>query len=667
MAKSLGVFMFRIIALALVALPLLVAAGPPDDPPAAFGAREGVLDVALSPSGEKVAFIAPGPGRGTALYTGSTAGGAAPRRALTADGKPERLIDCGWVSEKRLVCTVFFTIQTMIPGSPAGVSRIIAVDEDGRNLKMLSRRSTSDDEYAVLGGGEVIDWLPGTEGAVLMGRNYVPQSRIGSHFEDKREGYGVDRIDTASLSIKTVEPPKPNASDFISDGRGNIRIMAVTEVAGATGYDSGKINYYYRPRASDDWKPLEVYNYITEEGFLPVAVDPDLDVAYGYRKADGGRLTLYSLSLDGSKRERLVYGHPQVDVGRVVRIGRAGRVIGVTYATEKTEAIYFDQSLAALGRSLAKALPGLPLIRFEDASADESKLLLWAGSDTDPGRYYLFDKTTRRLNELMLKRPDLEGVELAAMKPITYKAADGAEVPAYLTLPPGSSGRNLPAIVMPHGGPNSRDEWGFQWLVQFFASRGFAVLQPNYRGSSGYGDAWYQRNGFQSWRSAIGDVNDAGRWLVAQGIADPGKLAIFGWSYGGYAALQANVLDPNLFKAAVAVAPVTDLATMVQDSQYWTTHRYTRNFIGSGPHVREGSPAQNADRIKVPVLLFHGDRDLNVGIRQSRIMEDKLKDAGARTELIVYEGLDHYLQDSDARTDMLRRTDAFLRQALKMH
>ena len=658
--------MFRIFSLAAVALSVLVGAGPPADPPAAFGAREGVLDSALSPSGGKVAFIAPGPGRSTFLFTSSTAGGSTPRQALSADGKPERLTRCGWVSETRLVCTVYFTVDTIIPGQPGGVTRVLAVNDDGSNLKLLSRRPTYADHYVAFGGGEVIDWLPGSEGAVLMGRNYVPSSRTGSHFEDRREGYGVDRIDTDNVSSKTVEPPKPNASDYISDGRGRIRIMAVTDVAGATGYDSGKINYYYRLRDDRDWKSLGTYNRLTEQGFFPVAVDPDLDVAYGYRRGDGGRLAFYSLSLDGAKRETLVFAHPQVDVDQSVRIGRANRVVGVTYATEKREALYFDQPLAALGRALSKALPGLPLIRFADSSVDESKLLLWAGSDTDPGRYYLFDKATKRLNELMLARPELEDVRLAEMKPVNYRAADGTQVPAYLTLPPGGSGKNLPAIVMPHGGPSSRDEWGFDWLAQFFASRGFAVLQPNYRGSAGYGDAWYQRNGFQSWRAAIGDVNDAGRWLVAQGIADPGKLAIVGWSYGGYAALQANVLDPDLFTAAVAVAPVTDLATLVEDSRYWTHHRVVRDMIGSGPHVREGSPAQNAGKIKTPVLLFHGDMDLNVAIRQSRMMHDRLKDAGARSELIVYEGLDHQLEDSAARADMLRRTDAFLRTALKL-
>ena len=657
--------MFRIFGLTLVALVFLAAAAPPADPPAAFGARQGVLDVALSPSGQKIAFIAPGPGRSTILFTGSTAGGVAPRQALSADGKPERLTECGWVSERRLVCTVFFTVLTPVPGQPGGVTRVLAVDEDGGNLKLLSRRATTDDRYVAFDGGEVVDWLPGTEDAVLMGRTYVPSSRIGSNFQDRREGYGVDRIDTTNLSSRTVEPPRRHASRFISDGRGTVRIMAVTDVAGATGYISGKVNYFYRTGNGEEWKDLGTYNYLNEEGFYPLAVDPDLNLAYGFRRS-GGRWALYSLALDGSKRETLVFAHPQVDVDRVVRIGRSSRVVGATYATERTEAVYFDKPLADLGRSLSRALPGLPLIRFVDSSADESKLLLWAGSDTDPGRFYLFDKSSKRLNELMVARPELEGAQLAAMKPITYKAADGTMVPGYLTLPPGAPGKNLPAIVLPHGGPSARDEWGFDWLPQFFASRGFAVLQPNYRGSAGYGDAWYQLNGFQSWRTAIGDVNDAGRWLVSEGIADPARLAIVGWSYGGYAALQANVLDPDLFKAAVAIAPVTDLANLRQDSKYWSTSRIVRDFVGSGPHLREGSPAQNAGRIKAPVLLFHGDMDGNVGIRQSRLMRDKLNDAGVRNELIVYDGLDHQLDDNVARTDMLRRTDAFLREALKI-
>ena len=668
--------MFRIFSLGAAAALLLVSAAAPGaqgapaapaapaDPAAAFGARETVLDAALSPSGRKVAFIAPGPGRSTLLYTVDVGSDAEPFLALSADGKPERLSGCGWVSDQRLICTIYMVVTTIVPGQAMGATRLVAVNADGTNVKLVSRRSRSDDLYVAQSGGDVIDWQAGNEGSILMGREYVPEGKIGSHIEDKREGYGVDRIDTASLTSKIVEPAKQNATDYISDGRGNIRIMAIADVSSATGYASGKVTYYYRTKASRDWKTLGTVNRNSNEGFYPLAVDPTLDVAYGFKQGDGGRWALYSVALDGSKKETLVFAHPQVDVDGTVRIGRAHRVVGATYALEKREALYFDPALAALGKSLSKALPGLPLVRFVDSSADESKLLLWAGSDTDAGRYYLYDKAAKQLGELMLSRPPLESVKLATVKPVRYKAADGTEVPAYLTLPPGSSGKNIPALVMPHGGPSSRDEWGFDWLAQYFANRGYAVLQPNYRGSSGYGDAWYRKNGFQSWRTAIGDVNDAGRWLVSQGIADPAKLAIVGWSYGGYAALQSEVLDPGLYKAVVAVAPVTDLATLVKDSRDFSNYTMVRSFIGTGPHLRDGSPAQNAGKIKVPVLLFHGDLDLNVGISQSRTMHDKLKGSGGRSELVVYDGLDHQLEDGMARADMLRRSDAFLRKAL---
>jgi dipeptidyl aminopeptidase/acylaminoacyl peptidase len=261
-------------------------------------------------------------------------------------------------------------------------------------------------------------------------------------------------------------------------------------------------------------------------------------------------------------------------------------------------------------------------------------------------------------------RSPLDRTPLATVKPITYRAADGTAIPGYLTLPPGSSERDLPAIVMPHGGPGARDEWGFDWLAQFFAHRGFAVLQPNFRGSAGYGEAWFQKNGFQSWRTAVSDVNDAGRHLVAAGIARPGKLAIVGWSYGGYAALQSAVLDPTLFKGIVAIAPVTDLDALREESRGYTNFNLVDRFIGRGPEVRAGSPAQNATAITAPVLMFHGDLDLNVGVRQSRIMKDRLSGAGKDVSLIEFKGLDHQLDDSAARTRMLETSDSFLRKAL---
>jgi dipeptidyl aminopeptidase/acylaminoacyl peptidase len=216
---------------------------------------------------------------------------------------------------------------------------------------------------------------------------------------------------------------------------------------------------------------------------------------------------------------------------------------------------------------------------------------------------------------------------------------------------------------MPHGGPASRDYWGFHWLAQFFANRGYAVLQPEYRGSRGYGDAWSERGGFQSWPTAIGDVLAGGRWLVAQGT-DPGKLAIVGWSYGGYAALQSAVVDPDLFKAVIAIAPVTDLSFLKEEHRHFGDFELVSKFVGSGASMHEGSPIEHAERFKAPVLLFHGGRDFNVSIEESRRMAARLKAARRDCELITWEPLDHQLEDSAARTQMLRRSDEFLRKAL---
>jgi len=223
----------------------------------------------------------------------------------------------------------------------------------------------------------------------------------------------------------------------------------------------------------------------------------------------------------------------------------------------------------------------------------------------------------------------------------------------------------MAAIVLPHGGPGSRDEWGFDWLVQFLAARGYAVLQPNFRGSAGYGDAWFGRNGFQEWETAIGDVNDAGRWLVAEGIADPARLGIAGWSYGGYAALQSQVVDPDLYKAVVAIAPVTDLDMVVEEARDYTNFQVVRRFVGEGPHVRAGSPVNFADRFQAPVLLFHGTEDMNVGNQQSRKMEDRLEAAGVPVRYVEFEGHDHYLDHGKVRRDMLLAIDGFLAENLQ--
>lgn len=639
--------------LALVAAP--VQAQTHADPAVAFGARENVEFIALSPDGARVAYAVPrATGQGSRLMTVEV-GGAQPRDVIAVDGVRQRLGGCNWVSNARLVCTIFAVAETS--GTLVVGTRLIALDSDGNNVRTLGEQDSAGQVYGRIWGGTVIDWLPGQENQILMSQVFVPDERLAAGREEL--GIGVVRVDTVTGRNTRIEAPRTGAYRYVSDGAGTVRVMGSRVERGDSA--TNVTTHFYRAPGSSAWIRLGDYNFLTRQGPWPLAVDRALNAVYVQELIDG-RNQIYRMSLDGSGTRDLSISHPQVDVDDIIRLGRQRRVIGASYATERRQTTYFDPELQRIAQQLSRALPNSPLINFVGASDNERRLLIWAGSDNDPGTYYVLDRDTRNLARVMRARPELDGMTLANVRAVTYRAADGTQIPAYLTLPPGGVERGLPAIVMPHGGPEARDVWGFDWLAQYYANRGFAVLQPNFRGSAGYGSEWFQVNGFQSWRTAIGDVNDAGRWLVSEGIANPARLAIVGWSYGGYAALQAGVVDPELFRAVVAIAPVTDL--QVARDEFFGMYNGSRDYFGMGAHIGEGSPARHAERIRAPVLLVHGDMDRNVGVRQSRLMRDRLQGAGRTVELIEFPGLDHQLEDSTARVRVLRRSDAFLRQAL---
>jgi len=629
----------------------------------AFGARESVTGLTLSPDGRNVAYVAPAEGEGSVLYTISLVNkSAAPRGVLRSDGKPYSIRHCDWASNERLVCFIYGVVEADFGLAP--VSRLVAVGVDGSNVKVLSNQANDYTQGYLLGGGEVVDWLPDQKGSILMAREYLPDTHTGSHLGSDKEGLGVDLVDTRTLTIKQVETPRHDAISYVSDGQGNVRVMGLRQ-RGPNDSDTGTILFEYRTADSREWHLLGEYHKQDRSGFWPEAVDPKLNVAYGFKKKDG-RLALYAVTLDSSLREQLVYERDDVDVDELLRIGRQQRVIGVSFATDRRHAKIFVPEFAGLVSALGKALPDQQL-EIVDSSVDGNFVLIHAGSDADPGVYYILDRKAHNLQTFLVTRGELEGVKLARQKPITYPAADGTLIPGYLTLPPGQeSARGLPAIVMPHGGPSARDEWGFDWLVQFYALRGYAVLQPNYRGSAGFGDTWFQHNAYHSWRIAIGDILDGGHWLQSQGIADPGKLGIVGWSYGGYAALQAAVTEPALFKAVVAIAPVTDLAMLKEERRGWSDFKLMSEIVGDGPQVKEGSPAEHADQITAPVLLFHGTHDRNVSIQESKRMAARLTDHGKSCKLITFDNLDHQLWDSKARARMLRTSDEFLRESMGM-
>ena len=624
----------------------------------AFGARESLQDLSLSPSGSKIAYIAPVDGHGEALRIVDYDGGGAVSEVFAMREPGIDITNCDWASERFLVCSLFTAKE--YSGAKLGVSRLFSVDTQSGEFKMLSPERQSRAMGVALGGGSILAHdVEGEENAVLMTRIYVPEERTSSRIGVSREGLGVVQIDLVSGREKIVVQPDKHAAGYIADNKGNVRIK-LRQLENRIGYDSGRFEYLYQPVGSRDWEPLSTRFANSRDGFQPVAVDAEENAAYGFADVDG-RYSLVRQKLDGSSESDVLVSREDVDVDGIVRLGRSGRIVGASYATDRRMVEYFEPELDTLASALEGALPGNPAISVVGASADEDRLLIAASGDTQPGMLYLFNRGSSELNELLPVRDELSGVALARMQPITYTAGDGTRIPGYLTLPPGrEDARGLPAIVMPHGGPSARDELGFDWLSQYFAARGYAVLQPNYRGSSGYGEAWLQENGFQSWPVAIGDINDAGRWLVSEGIADPGRLAIVGWSYGGYAALQSQVVDPDLFKAVVAIAPVTSLRQLIDDSRRYTNFKQVADFVGEGPHVDAGSPSQHASRFSAPVMLFHGDMDLNVDVTQSRLMAARLEDAGQRVTYREYEGLRHSLRDSNVRASMLGEIGQFL-------
>lgn len=636
------------------------------DPAELYGVRESIEQIDISPDGNQVVYLQAGPGRATFVFVYDLAAHGTPRLVVRSDGDPERMRWCNFVTNDRLVCEL-----TGMTGGGATMlipfSRLISLDTSGQNLTMLGQRGSFYDAALRQYDGAIIDWLGRREGAVLMARQYVPEAgRIGTRVIQAAQGLAVDRVDIRTLRATRVEEPNRRVGRYVSDGRGTVRIMTVPEVSN-TGQVGSTTQYYYRLQGSRDWRPFGTHNTVTDEGMEVLAVDPDLNAAYVLKKLDG-RLALYRVKLDGTMTTELVYANPQVDVDDVVWASQGARVVGVTFAEEARRVVYFDPVYTALARSLGRAIPNLPQIDFGDASADGNKVLVHASSAADAGRYYVYDRTTRNLNEILMVRPQLENVTAASVRAVSYPAADGVSVPAYLTLPPGTTaGRNLPAVILPHGGPAARDEGGFDWLAQYLAHQGYAVLQPNFRGSAGYGDQWLQHNGFQSWRTSIGDITAGARWLAAQGIADPHRMAILGWSYGGYAALQAGATEPGLFKAIVAIAPVTDLQQAKDDFRSYTISHSISAYIGTGPHIAEGSPLRHVDAIIAPVLLFHGARDLNVPVVHSQRMDHALRDASKRSELTVFPGLEHDLADSAVRTQMLRRIGTFLAAELAAH
>ncbi|MDB5443450.1 MAG: prolyl oligopeptidase family protein, partial [Phenylobacterium sp.] len=333
---------------------------------------------------------------------------------------------------------------------------------------------------------------------------------------------------------------------------------------------------------------------------------------------------------------------------------------------DESRVVFFDSADQKIWDGVAAAFKG-ERVSLASWSKDRRKIAVMVDSAEEGPDYAIVDLDSHQATWLGGPYDTLKPEDISAVKPIRFKAVDGLELTGYLTLPRGREPKALPLVVFPHGGPAARDTPGFDWWSQAMASRGYAVLQVNYRGSDGFGWA-FMKAGFGQWgRKMQTDLSDGVRWLSGQGVIDPRRVCIVGASYGGYAAMAGPTLDPGVYRCAASYAGVSELRRMIawsKEQHGRGDERYWERFMGASrpddPTLIEASPALHVDKLKVPMLLIHGKDDTTVPIEQSIIMANAMKEAGRPVELLVLDSTDHWLTRGETRLAMLKAVTAFL-------
>jgi dipeptidyl aminopeptidase/acylaminoacyl peptidase len=525
-------------------------------------------------------------------------------------------------------------------GYPLPVSRVMAYDIAGRSFRQLGPKTLA------LDGDTVLYVAP--DGSHML----LAASKRLYTFP------AVYRVDIATNATTVVVQPKPNVYGWFADTAGVVR--------GGIGIAGKKFWLLYRDDANAEFETIYRDKLDDSDGEIEsVRFATGRDRAYVISNAQTGRFGLYEFDLATRQPGKAVFEHPKVDLDTVLWSGDSEEIDGVTYVDDRFRVKWFNPSLKALQASIDKALAG-HMNWVVSRNRDDTRLIVWSGSATNPGTWYLLDRKTRRMDTLGFAKSWIDPATMADMESVTYAARDGLEIPAYLTLPRGRAPRGLPLIVMPHGGPFTRDSWEYSAEVQFLANRGYAVLQPNYRGSTGYGRAYVEKGYGEYGRKIQDDIDDGVAWLAAKGIADDRRVCIVGASYGGYAALLAATRNARSYRCAVSFAGISDMKKMLQyDRRFLSPRRYRkwREDIVLGDKALELdtiSPIKATASANTPVLLFHGEQDGRVPIAQSREFVNAMKKAGRASDLIVYKDEGHGFSDEANFADYLTRIDAFL-------
>ncbi|GAI07043.1 unnamed protein product, partial [marine sediment metagenome] len=348
-----------------------------------------------------------------------------------------------------------------------------------------------------------------------------------------------------------------------------------------------------------------------------------------------------------------------------LRSKKQKKITGVAYFTDKRHYHFFDQERKELQEDLERRLPGYE-VAITDRSRDETKLIIITYSDKGLGAYYFYDLTTGEFRKMIEISPWLEEKYMADMRPIKYTSRDGLTINGYLTLPKGLTPKNLPVVVNPHGGPWYRDYWGYNPEVQFLANRGYAVLQMNFRGSTGYGRKFWEL-GFKEWGKKMqDDITDGVNWLIEQGIADPKRIGIYGGSYGGYATLAGLTFTPDLYACGVDYVGISNIISWFKAiPPYWEPMREMfYEMVGDPEKDKElleaASPLFHVDKIKVPLFIAQGANDPRVPKAESDQMVEALKARGIEVPYMVKDNEGHGFANEENRFDFYGAMEEFL-------
>lgn len=499
---------------------------------------------------------------------------------------------------------------------------------------------------------QIIDDLPEQKDLLIIGLN-------------KRNPQVFDpyRLNLKTGEMEMIAENPGNIQGWMLDHDGQLRVaMAIV--------DGVNQAFLYRPTEKDEWQTILTTNF--KEGFSPQFFTFDNKNIIGTSNIGRDKSAVVEFDPETGKEVKMMYKNDDYDVSQVSYSRKRKVITAASYTSWKRERYFFDSKSEEMFKKLQAHLNGYE-IAISSSNDDETIYIVRTYSDKSLGAYYIYDAEKDEIEKIVEVSPWIDENEMANQLAISYTSRDGLKIHGYLTLPKGytiENAKNLPVVINPHGGPWARDSWGFNPEIQFLANRGFAVMQMNFRGSTGYGRQFWETS-FKKWGQEMqNDVTDGTKWLIEKGIADPDKIAIYGGSYGGYATLMGLVREPDLYTAGVDYVGVSNLFTFMKTiPPYWKPMLDMMYEMVGDPDsdslmMRENSPVYQVDKIEAPLFIAQGANDPRVNKDESDQMVEAMKSRGIDVEYLVKENEGHGFRNEENRFEFYRSMESFLNRQL---